>query len=666
MACNEEPPHDTMLQSPDKKLEVQCKLSPAGQPFYTASYEGKTILDTSLLGFILKDQDDLVGGFEIKHTAISSKDESWQQPWGEVKTVRDHHNQLAVDLQEMKGKKRKLRLVFRAFDDGFAFRYEFPEQENLEDFVIMSELTQFRMTGDHTCWWIPANYDSYEHLYTESPISEIDASPYVDAALAQVSTPVMNATHTPLTMRSADGLYLSIHEADLTDYASMTLRSEPGNLLECDLVPWADGSKVKVKAPFVTPWRTVQVAKKPGQLVESTMILNLNDPNQLGDVSWIKPMKYVGIWWRMHLGKWTWDEGPRDGATTANAKAYIDFAAENGMKGVLVEGWNRGWDRKEPFSYTESCGDFDIEAVARYGKEKGVAIVGHHETYGNLSNYEQQLDSAMAFYASLSVPAVKTGYVGRLLPEKEYHHSQWFVRHFQKVIEKAAEHKICIVAHEPIKATGKRRTFPNMLAREGLRGSEFNSPWGGGNPPEHLTIIPFTRMLGGPIDYTPGLFKLDLNEFREERQVPTTLAYQLAEYIVIYGPVQMASDLPEHYARYPDALAFIREVAVDWEKSIVLDGEIGDYIVVARKEREGERWFVGALSDEHSREIMVDLSFLDEGKSYRADIYHDAADAHYLENAEAYEIEKSRAVTAGDTLELKLAPGGGAAVIIGL
>jgi hypothetical protein len=667
-ACSENPETVLTQTSPNKEHQLSFGLGNNGVPYYLVTHQGKTVIDTSLLGFSLQNQGDLKEGFEVVSSSTFSFDDTWEQPWGEQQFVRNHYNELRVNLQEKEDSQRKLDLVFRLFDDGVAFRYEFPEQENLKDFVIMSEHTQFRMTADHSCWWIPANYDSYEYLYTESRLSEIDASPQLELPLASIKIPILNATHTPLTMKTEDGLYLSIQEADITDYAGMTLRSEEGNLLECELVPWRDGSKVKTSAPSVTPWRIIQMADTPGGLLESAMILNLNDPNELGDVSWVQPMKYIGIWWGMHLKAWTWEAGPRHGATTERTKQYIDFAAENGFGGVLVEGWNLGWeptaDRSTSFDFVTPYPDFDLEEVARYGREKGVSLIGHHETFGGVSNYEQRLDTAMALYGSLGVAGVKTGYVGPLVPEEEYHQGQWFVRHMQRVIEEAAKNKISVVAHEPIKASGKRRTYPNMVAREAVRGSEFNSPWGGGNPPEHMTIVPFTRMLSGPIDYTPGLFKLELGKFREGYSVPTTLAYQLAEYVVVYSPVQMASDLIEHYELYPDAFEFIKQVGVDWETSRVLDAEIGEYVVIARKEKSTGHWFVGALTDEKPRNITVDLSFLDEEKGYQADIYRDAPDAHYQTNPEAYEIEKGRRVMASDKLELQLAPGGGAAIVL--
>lgn len=667
-ACSETSESVLTQVSPNEAHQLSFNLTDKGIPYYLITHQEKTVIDTSFLGFSLQNQKDLKEGFEIVSSSTSSFDETWEQPWGEQQFIRSHYNELRVHLQEKAEPQRKLDLVFRLFDDGAAFRYEFPEQENLKDFVIMSEHTQFKMTGDHRCWWVPANYDSYEYLYTESRLSEIDATSQLELPLASVKIPILNATHTPLTMKTDDGLYLSIQEADITDYAGMTLRSEEDNLLECELVPWKDGSKVKTSAPSVTPWRSIQIADTPGELLESALILNLNDPNELGDVSWVYPMKYIGIWWGMHLKAWTWEAGPLHGATTERTKQYIDFAAENGFGGVLVEGWNIGWeptaDRSTSLDFVTPYPDFDLQEVARYGREKGVSLIGHHETFGGVSNYEQRLDTAMTLYGSLGVAGVKTGYVGPLVPEEEYHHGQWFVRHMQRVIEEAARNKISIVAHEPIKASGKRRTYPNMVAREAVRGSEFNSPWGGGNPPEHMTIVPFTRMLSGPIDYTPGLFKLELSDFREGYSVPTTLAYQLAEYVVVYSPVQMASDLIEHYELYPDAFEFIKQVGVDWETSRVLDAEIGEYVVIARKEKGTGHWFVGALTDENPRNITVDLSFLDTENDYQADIYRDADDAHYQTNPEAYEIEKGRSVKATDKIELKLAPGGGAAVVL--
>ena len=661
LSCESTIPVTTLI-SPSGHNFISFSLDEQGGAYYVVKHKEKEVISSSKLGFELLNDNNLNKNFKIQSSEISTFSETWEQPWGEKQFIENNYNELTVHLVEKGASARKLDIIFRAYDDGIAFRYHFPKQPNLTDFVITSEVTQFQMTGDHTAWWIPANYDSYEHLYKQTPISQIDATDQVNAALASVSIPVMNATHTPLTMKTADGLHISIHEADITDYAGMTLRSEPGNLLECDLVPWKDGTKVKAKSPFSSPWRTIQIAQTPAELLESSLIINLNKPNSLGDVSWVKPMKYVGIWWGMHLGKQTWEMGPNHGATTTNAKKYIDFAAENGFGGVLIEGWNIGWDRKEPFDYTKAYPDFDLEEVVAYGKSRGVSLIGHHETYGALSHYETQLDSAWNMYGKLGVIGVKTGYVGKLQPDLEWHHGQWFVRHFQRVIDKAAEQKMVVVAHEPIKPSGKRRTYPNMIAREGVRGSEFNSTWGGGNPPEHLTIVPFTRMLAGPIDYTPGIFKLDLSEYKPGYKVPTTLAYQLAEYVVIYSPVQMASDLPEHYALYPDAFEFIKQVGVDWEDSKVLDAEIGDYVAIARKERGTGNWFIGALTDENSREMTINFDFLDEGVTYEVTIYKDSEEADFETNQESYEIISDLKLTQSDKIDVRLARGGGVGI----
>ena len=657
------------VSSPDKNITVHFVLSDSNAPEYSIVYKDKLVVDKSTLGFEFKDAATLGNNFEIRNVENSSFNETWIMPWGEQREVVDHYNQMIVLLKEKVEPSRKVNLIFRAYNDGVAFRYEFPEQENWTHAVIMDENTQFNFTGDHTCWWQPGDWDIYEHLYNTTKFSEIDAiAKRNHPALAQTYIPE-NAVNTPVTMKTEDGLYISIHEADLYDYSGMTLKVDKENLLfQSELVGSRDGSKVKRDLPFKTPWRTIQIAERPGDLIESKLIVNLNEPCKLYDLSWIKPTKYVGIWWEMHLGKSTWDMASgRHGATTENAKRYIDFAAANNIGAVLVEGWNTGWkhwigfeDREGVFDFVTPYADYDLEGVVKYGKEKGVEIIMHHETSAAPRTYEKQLDTAFALCKRLGVHAIKTGYVGKIIPEGEYHHGQWMVNHYRKVLETAAKYQIMVDAHEPIKDTGERRTFPNMMSREGLRGQEFNAWSPDLNPPEHLTIVPFTRMLAGPIDYTPGIFDLKFDKYKDVNQVNTTLAQQLALYVVIFSPVQMAADLIENYENQP-AFQFIRDVGVNWDETKVINGKIGDYVTIARKERGTGNWFLGSVTDENSRELVIPLNFLDEDVSYNASIYADGDDAHWDRNPTSIKIEK-KVLTNEDRVVLKLTEGGGAAI----
>lgn len=606
----------------------------------------------------------------IENIERHAVDEEWEMPWGEQHRVRNHYNELAISLREKGGAQRPFTIRFRLYDDGLGFRYEFPKWPGIDSLVIMDEKTEFRLAGNYRCWWQPGDWDIYEHLYHDTPFREIDALKYRHHTnLAQTYIPY-NAVNTPVTMKTAKGTYLSFHEAALTDYPGMTLRVFPDELrMESELVG-SDryGWKASKKLPFHTPWRTLQLARRPGALIESKLILNLNEPAKY-EVPWFKPMKYVGIWWEMHLGKSSWDlASGRHGATTRNAMRYIDFAAAHHIGGVLVEGWNTGWehwigfdDREGVFDFVTPYPDYDLRKVAAYAREKGVQLIMHHETSAAPRSYEKQLDTAYALMQRLGIHVVKTGYVGKIIPRGEYHHGQWMVRHYRKVLLKAAEYEVAVDAHEPIKATGIRRTYPNFISREGLRGQEFNA-WAsdGGNPPEHLTIIPFTRMLAGPIDFTPGIFNLKLKPWKKENQVNTTLAYQLALYVIIYSPVQMAADLIENYEDHP-AFRFIEEVPTDWEESRVLRAEIGDYICMARKERNSENWFLGAITDENARTLKIPLSFLDPGLKYEAHIYRDGPDAHWDRNPSSYRIEE-HTYTSKDTLNVAMAAGGGMAV----
>lgn len=683
-SCTSTPKHQ--VQSPNGDITIEFDLTTTGAPQYSVSFKGTEVIKPSTMGFEFQGQNPMASGFEIDKVENLSFSETWEMPWGEQRLVDNTYRQLSVTLNENAEPYRTLIVHFKAYDDGIGFRYEFPEQSGVDTLVIMDELTQFNLTGDHKTYWIPGDWDIYEHLYNTTNLSEIDAiSKRNHADLAATYIPE-NAVNTPVTMKTANGLYLSFHEANLTDYAGMTLKVDTENYALTSNLVGSDrmGYKVKRALPFVTPWRTLQISEDAPGLIDSQLIVNLNEPNKLGDVSWFQPMKYVGIWWEMHLGVSTWDyEGTQSmdtwaedgtvreavphGANTENAKRYIDFAAANGFKGLLVEGWYTGWDhwigfedREGVFDFVTEYPDYDIAEVVRYGKEKGVELIMHHETSAAPRTYEQQLDTAYALMQALGIHSVKTGYVGRIIPKGEYHHGQWMVNHYRKVLEHAARHEVAVNAHEPIKATGIRRTYPNAIAREGLRGQEFNA-WAtdGGNPPEHLPIVAFTRMLAGPIDFTPGVFELSLAP-KENNQINTTLAQQLALYVVINSPIQMVCDLPENYEGHP-ALQFIRDVGVSWEQSITLDGEVGDFVTIAREERETGNWFVGSITDENERDITIDFDFLPEGGQYKAIVYRDGDDADYKTNPGDYEIE-ALDVTSESLLTYRLAPGGGLAI----
>ncbi len=678
----------SMQSSPDQNISVSFFLNDAGMPGYKVSYKGETVIDSSLMGFDIKENPYLGKNMKITGVENSPFNEIWEMPWGEKRKVENHYNQMTVNLEEQLEPRRKLNVVFRVYNDGLGFRYEFLEQPGLNEVIIMDEDTRFNLTDNHICWWIPGDWDIYEHLYNETPITEIDAlSKRGNPNLGQTYIP-QNAVNTPLTMKTTTGLHLSIHEANLTDYAGMTLKVDkdvPGftsELVGSDRL----GYKLKRSLPFSTPWRTLQVSETATGLIESDLIVNLNEPNKLDDVSWFQPVKYMGIWWEMHLGISTWDisgtqdagnvgsekaaTGTRHGATTENAKRYINFASENNIGALLVEGWNTGWerwtgfeDREGVFDFVTPYPDYNLKEVVQYGRERGVEIMMHHETSAAPRTYEQQLDTAFALMQSLGLHAVKTGYVGKIIPKGEYHHGQWMVNHYQKVIETAAKYQVAVNAHEPIKATGKRRTWPNAISREGLRGQEFNA-WAsdGGNPPNHLPTVAFTRMLAGPIDYTPGIFNIKLEPYKDENRVNTTLAQQLALYVVIYSPIQMAADLPESYEGHP-AFQFIRDVGVDWDQSKVLNGEVGRYVTIAREERGTGNWFLGAITNEVPRSFEVRLDFLEPGQKYEATLYKDGPDAHWNDNPTSYEIETIEA-DASTALTLNLAPGGGCAVSI--
>ncbi len=642
------------VASPDGRNHVIVGID-EGKLYYSLIRDDQPVVLPSQLGFEFRDVPSLRDGLRVTDTAERTVDQIWTQVWGEVARVRDHHNELRVSVAETAAPARRFTIVFRAFDDGIGFRYELPAQPSLDSFAITNELTEFHMADNARSWWIPAHrWNRYEFLYSASPVSMLDT------------------VHTPLTMEMSSGLHVVIHEANLVDYAAMNLLGTGDKRLRAWLAPYADGVGVYGRTPLVTPWRTIQVADRAADLAPSVIGLNLNPPNVLEDTGWIKPMKYIGIWWGMHIGVMTWNSGPKHGATTQNAKRYIDFAAANGFGGVLVEGWNRGWDgdwmqNGDLFSFTEPYPDYDLSALAAYAHERGVTLIGHNETSMGIQNYERQLEDAFRLYHSLGISTIKTGYVGDLTPEGHAHHGQYMVRHWRKVIETAARYRIAVNAHEPIKDTGERRTYPNMMTREGARGQEYNAWSGdGGNPPEHEAILFFTRMLSGPMDFTPGVFDIPIESATgtprrtEESRIRTTLAKQLALYVVLYSPQQMAADLPENYVDHP-ALQFIRDVPVDWDTTRVMGGKIGDYVVVARRERGGDDWFIGAITDEEARKVEVSLSFLTPGQQYVAEVYADDPGAHWRDNPLAIQISEQM-VDAGSRLTLSLVPGGGQAI----
>jgi alpha-glucosidase len=641
------------ISSPNNINQLTFSLTESGEPQYELTSSKKPIITTSKMGFEFVENQKMIDGFKIINYEIDSVNTTWEQPWGEFKTIKDQHTKLTVHLQETLGEKRLVDIIFKVFNDGLGFRYYFPEQPNLKEVKISNELTEFTFPEEHNVWWIPVHSDNsyYESLYRKSPISKTDT------------------INTPATFETKDGIYLAIHEANLTDFASMTLRYSGKNKFQSELVPWADGVKVYAKTPFETPWRTIIIAENPGELVTSTLMLNLNESSKIEDFSWIEPSKYIGIWWGMHLEKYTWGSGEKHGATTKNTKEYIDFAAENGFNGVLVEGWNVGWDGDwtadgTSFSFTQPYPDFDIEEISSYAAKKGVRLIGHHETAGAASHYENQLEAAFELYNKKGVNAVKTGYVNKYLDKKEWHDSQFGVRHYRKVIETAAKYHIMIDNHEPVKGTGLQRTYPNLMTQEGARGQEYNA-WSndGGNPPEHTTILPFTRMLSGPMDFTPGNFGFDYKSVQGAK-VQTTLAKQLALYVVLFSPLQMASDLPENYVGQP-AFKFIKDVPSIWSETKVLDSKIGEYVVIARKDWEEKNWYLGAITNSEGRNLEISFSFLDPTKKYTAEIYTDGKEANYKSNPYPVAILK-QSIDSDSKLTLRLAPGGGTAIKVSL
>ncbi|MEP6615958.1 MAG: glycoside hydrolase family 97 protein [Ginsengibacter sp.] len=668
-----------------QKVKLVFTVDQQGTPLYAVSFDQKTIIQTSSLGFTLVNDDNFNNNFQIINSEKKSVDESWQPVWGEVNEIRNHYEQATVHLKQ-KGTNRLLDIIFRVFADGIGFRYEFPQQPGLQYFIVTDELTQFNLAGDHKTFWIPGDYDSNEYPYTTTKISGIDNKEIVEKStdIAVRMAPDRYSVQTPLMMKTAEGLYLNIHEAALVNYPAMQLHVDPQTFkLKCSLVPDALGNKAYLHAPFHTPWRTMIVADNAADILSSKLILNLNEPSKISNTSWISPMKFIGVWWEMQTGKGGWNyannafttdstgrliPNGKHSANTSNVKRYIDFAAKNGIKGVLVEGWNTGWEdwfgnwKENVFDFVTPYPDFDVKGLEEYAHQKGVEIIMHNETSGSATNYERQMDTAFRFMNHFGYHSVKTGYVGKIIPRGEHHDGQWMVNHYERAAAKAASYKVMIDMHEPVRPTGLQRTYPNWLANEAARGNEFNA-FSSGNPPEHETILPFTRLMGGPMDYTPGIFKIKNYSANPSRQIHTTLAKQLALYITIYSPLQMAADLPENYAAHMDAFQFIKDVPVNWDDTKILAAEPGDYIAIARKEKGADKWFIGAITDENKRLIKADLSFLTKGQKYTATIYGDTDKSGWKDNPEAYTIKKME-VTSKTKLSLFLAEGGGAAVSI--
>lgn len=631
------------LLSPDGSLKLVFEVKDGGA-YYSLQKGGKGVISASKLGFKIKDQPSLDCGFQLIDQTVNAVDTIWEQPWGEDRFIRNQYNQIAVKLQESGSLNRKINLVFRVFNDGLGFRYEFPQQKNLNEFAVLDEETEFNMFHNNHAWWIPAyKKDRYEYLYKRTLLSKLDT------------------VHTPMTIETTDNLFVSIHEAALYNYGSMTICRKDSTHLKSDITPLADGVKAYLKTPFNTPWRTIIVADKVVKLIESRMMLNLNEPSKIRDTSWIRPSKFMGIWWGMFTGVYTWSSGAKHGATTQNAFNYIDYCAQYGIPALLIEGWNQGWDGNwmnngKLFNFTKPYSDFEIEKICKYAHSKEVEIVGHHETGADVQNYESQMDSAFAYYHRLGIKYVKTGYVGSQMDHKEWHHSQYGVNHYQRVAELAAKYQIMIDAHEPIKGTGIQRTWPNFMSREGARGMEYEGDAVGGITPEHPTILPFTRILAGGMDYTPGIFDIT----NPNKRISTTLAKQLAYYVVIYSPIVMAADLPEHYQKQP-AFKFIQDVPCDWEKTVGINGAIGDYVTIARKDRKSDDWYLGSITDENARSFVIPLSFLEEGCKYIAEIYADGKNADWVKKPLSLDISNQE-VTNKSNLTINLATSGGCAI----
>ena len=678
------------FKSPNGSFKMSFSVLKDGTPTYTLLYKNKEVIKQSKLGLELqKDKKSLLNDFKVIDTKESTFNETWKTVWGEETEIQNHYNELAVKLKQNETD-RELIIRFRLFNEGLGFRYEFPQQKNVIYFVIKEERTEFAMTGNHTAFWIPGDYDTQEYDYTESKLSEI-RSLFKSAVSENASQKQFSDTgvQTSLMMKSADGIYINIHEAALINYSCMHLNLDDKNFVfQSHLTPDAQGNKGHIQAPSVSPWRTIIVSNDAREVLASRMTLNLNEPCKIENSSWIKPIKYVGVWWEMITGKSSWaytddvpsvqlgitdfskvKQSPKHAANTKHVKEYIDFAALHGFGGVLVEGWNEGWEdwfgheKDYVFDFVSPYPDFDVKGIHDYAKSKGIKMIMHHETSGSTRNYERHLDKAFQFMNDNGYDAVKTGYVGNILPLGEHHYSQSILNHYQYVTEKAAEYKIMVNAHEAVRPSGICRTYPNMIGNEAARGTEFQAF--GGSKANHTTVLPFTRLMGGPMDYTPGIFEMDIAKLNpgNNSHVNTTLANQLGLYVVMYSPLQMAADLPENYKRFLDAFQFIKEVPVEWSTSKYLEAEPGYYITTARKDKNSNNWFVGNVNGLNVRTSTILLDFLEKDKKYEATIYADASDAHYKTNPQAYKITKQK-VTHKTKLKLTAASGGGYAISI--
>jgi hypothetical protein len=677
------------ITSPDKNLTLSFALRENGIPAYQLTYKNKPVIKSSKLGIETKDVPSFMDSFTIAKSEQSTFDETWSPVWGEQKNIRNHYNELLVTLAQKAVKDRFIRIRFRLFNDGLGFRYEFPSQPNLNYFIIKEEHTQFALAGDHKAFWLPGDFDTQEYETVTSNLSEVRGKMKA-AVTPNVSQTTFSPTglQTPLMMKSQDGLYINIHEAALVNYSCMSLNLDDKNfVLESFLTPDAIGDKGYMQAPTQSPWRTVIVSDKAGDILMSKLVLNLNEPTKYKDVSWIKPVKYIGVWWEMITGKSTWAYSDLDNvqlgvtdytkvkpngkhaANTQHVKEYIDFAAKNGFDAVLVEGWNQGWEdwfgktKDYVFDFVTPYPDFDVKELHRYAASKGVKIIMHHETSGSVRNYERHLDTAYKFMVENGYNAVKSGYVGQIIPRGEHHYGQWLVNHYLYTITKAADYKIMVNAHEAIRPTGLSRTYPNLIGNEAARGTEYESF--GGNSPDHTTILPFTRLMGGPMDYTPGIFQTRISAYNPDNKsfVHTTLAKQLALYVTMYSPLQMAADLPETYNKFADAFQFIKDVAIDWDDSYVLEAEPGDYISIARKAKNKDQWYIGSVTDENARIATITFDYLPKGKTYEAIIYADGKDASYDKNPHSYAIRKMK-VNSKTVIKQAVAPGGGFAISV--
>lgn len=676
-------------QSPNKQTEVIFSISNDGKPTYEIIYKGQVVIAKSNMGFELVDALPLLKNFSVLNTRFDTKNETWEPVWGEESSIRNHYNEMLVALQQ-KNTQRKMNIRFRVYDEGVGFRYEFPVQDQLGHFIIAQERTAFAMTGDHTAHWIPGDYDTQEYDYTTSRLSEIQ-SLFDTALTGNASQEQFSKTgvQTALMLKTDSGLYINLHEAALIDYPAMHLNLDPKTLsFESWLTPDAVGNMAYMVAPHNTPWRTVIVSDDARDILASRMTYNLNDPCVIEDTSWIKPMKYMGVWWEMITGKSSWSYtndvsavklGQTDfskltpnqthAANNTNVKRYIDFAALHGFDGLLVEGWNEGWEdwfghsKDYVFDFVTPYPDFDVNMLNAYAKSKGVELIMHHETSSSVRNYERHMDKAYQFMKDNGYSAVKSGYVGDIIPRGEHHYSQFIVNHYNYAVQKAADYQIMINAHEAVRPTGIARTYPNLIANESARGTEFQAF--GGSKPNHTTILPFTRLIGGPMDYTPGVFEIDISKLNPNNNshVNTTLANQLGLYVIMYSPLQMAADLPEHYERFMDAFQFIKDVGIDWEKSVYLEAEPGEYITVARKEKGSSNWFVGNSNGFNKRKAEINCSFLDADKTYTAAIYRDHPSANYKTNPQAYVIE-AKTVTSKSVLKITTVPAGGFGISI--